>query len=298
MTPTRFRRAAAALALGCLLFGGARARAQSADERARAEALARDAVAAEASGDRAGAALLYQRAATLTHDPDLFEKLARTLATLGRAQDEASAWRAFLDAAPPDDARRPEAEARVATIEGWIAATARELSGLPEGARLYVDGRPFGAVADEARVRVPPGRHELLVRAEGYEDFRTTEVSPVGGVVHVDVSMAALPVPPRPVLPVALWAAGGAALATGAALGPIALRRSDHQALDTPEGERTRRMAIGTDVVLAAGAALALAGGALYYFFYREPDAGGSAALQIAPFAGPTALGITARGAF
>jgi hypothetical protein len=290
MPSSRLRLAAAvALAFASLIGDVAYA------ERPSAAALAREAAAAEASGDLEGAASLYGEATRQSPEPDLFEKLARVFAALGQTQNEARAWRDFLDAAPEGDPRRPEAEARLATLEGWVAATSLELSGLPDGARLYVDARPHGDVTNGTPIPLPPGRHALLVRADGYEDFRTTMVSPVGGTVRIEVTMAALPVPPRPVLPVALWATGGTVLATGATLGSIAFHRSGHQTIGTAAGERSRRMAIGADVLMVTGAAAALAGGAIYYFFYRASGAPeGSARLELMPYAGPTTFGLDA----
>ncbi|MDB4941198.1 MAG: hypothetical protein JWP97_732 [Labilithrix sp.] len=180
-----------------------------------------------------------------------------------------------------------------------LSATVARLTLHVGGARVHVlDARvPFqgerivnayGPTGDEGVlvIGVRPGHHVIQTKLDGYEDQRWELDVEVGSrEEHRFVLMPIVPVPPpRPhpgrgavYGPWLLAGAGGAMLVAGAISGGVALgkqsRIDDHcQAGRCPssfdlEGERAsgKRFAAASDVLLIGGA-LAVAGGAVWYW--------------------------------
>jgi hypothetical protein len=70
--------------------------------------------------------------------------------------------------------------------------------GEPAGARVAVDGHPMGTLPLEHPLRLPAGRHSLLIEATGFlSDSRFVDV-PARAAVREHTALAAVPVLPQP----------------------------------------------------------------------------------------------------
>ncbi len=255
----------------------------------------------------------WRRAYELDPRPALQYNLAQAYGRLGRAEEEQAALQRFVDAAPAagtpeDDPQLTNARARLAAIEARVRRTGISLSGVPEGAEVRVDDEAQTTSSEWADpVQVEPGPHRVVVRLAGHHDFAASVVVRAGDVLLVPVQMMELPdtvvveeghsgMRLAAVLTMSL---GGAGLAAGGTLGLLALKKADGEIEGTPEGDRAMGFALGSDIALYSGAALAATGLVLLIVDnHRDGDGDGAAAVGLSPLVGAGTVGLAVDGRF
>lgn len=262
---------------------------------------------AYSQGDYEDAIELWTRAYGLDPRPLLQWNLSQAFERLGRLEDAAAALETYLANADPADEHQADARARLGSIRERIAATGVTFRGAPEGATVLIDGADSGRLPRPDPVRVSVGSHRIVVRADGYADFTATIVVPAGQTVDVEVEMAAARAAEGggggelPVVPIILFAAGGAALVAGAIMGGVALGQAESAPTRVgPEADGARTLAAAADITMGVGVACGVVG--LVILLTSGGGSGGeasaSAALEVVPFGDATSAGLVASGAF
>ncbi len=259
--------------------------------------------AAYETGDYDTAAQEWQRAYELDPRPALQYNLAQAYERLGRLDDAVRAYHGYIDNTQPDDPRAETARARLASLEQRLSQTSIHLTGGVEGATIFVDDEDRGRLPHPDPLRVEPGSHRIVVRADGYEDFVSVVAVSPGQSAEVPVGLRAggvgvvMPSGGGGISTVGLIVAsvGAAALIGGAVTGSLALSNAgDAPSSASPQADTARTLALMTDILLPVGAAAAIAG--LILMFVLEPDLGGSA--QVVPVVGPSYAGVGVLGDF
>lgn len=262
--------------------------------------------AAYETGDYETAAQEWQRAYELDARPALQYNLAQAYERLGRLDDAVRAYHTYIDNTTPDDPRMETARARLASLEQRVSQTSVHLTGGIEGAAIFIDGQDRGRLPHPDPLRVEPGSHRIVVRADGYEDFVSVVAVSPGRSAEVPIEL-------RPgvsggastggggISPIGIIVAGvgAAALIGGAITGGLALSSAGDAPSDTsPQADDARTLALVTDVLLPVGAAAAITG--VILMFVLQDGAGGSASesAQVVPVLGPTYAGVAVSQAF
>lgn len=258
-----------AFALALALAAPSVAVAQSAQDKAAAEALFREGRALLAEGDVAAACAKLDQSVRLDRSPGALLNLADCHAREGRT---ASAWAEFLEAARLADdtgwkAGALEARRRAAEVEPGLSRLTVRVSEPVEGLTLSLDGTSMEQAAFGTPLPADPGEHTLVAEAPGREPWRTTVtlgaqgdrrevvvpalvVADAGGatpprqaeassdegtLAAVDVDTSAPPAEEGgSVLPWVIGGIGVAALAAGAVFGVLAKGRYDDAEKDCP----------------------------------------------------------------
>lgn len=258
---------------------------------------------AYSQGDYEDAASLWERAYALEARVGLQYNLSQVYERLGRLEDAAAALERYVGGTAPDDARLPDARARLAAIRERIGRTAVRLQGGPEGGVLLVDGEDRGRLPRPDPLLLTPGSHEIRVRAPGYADFAASVAVPAGQVVDVGIEMQRVAGGGgEPSLgSILTMAGGGVVLATGLILGGVALSQAGSAPSRTsPEADGARTLALVSDILWPVGAA-AIAGGLIWLIIDVTSGGGGSseqASLQVTPLVAPELAGLSASGRF
>ncbi|MEO0322025.1 MAG: PEGA domain-containing protein [Myxococcota bacterium] len=248
---------------------------------------------------------LYAEAAAAFDEAYGYVPLPLVLRPLAEAHERAGdidgavlALEGFLSHDHPDlsEEARSELEAKLASLKsnpGFLDVYVD-----PEGAEIVIDG-DVNAEAAPTRVELPAGEHVVIVSAEGFLPAERMVRVPYGGYARVEVTMEPEPLPePEPVevappplepLPAddlveddvdrgaspAVWALGAvsaAALATGSALGFLALTQEsqfDGEAREST-ADRGEGFALGADIAFGISFATAVTAVALY--LAQRPD--------------------------
>ncbi len=228
------RRAVAAVVAWVLVMGAplcARAENPDADISTQAKQLFGEGFAATnlAQWDKARTFLLS--AWRIQHHWKIAANLGRAEFKSDRMRDAAEHLRFFLDTAPDDvDAtERKRAEEMLAQARAKVGAV--KVTGLLEGAELFVDDAPMGRLPPSGLVFVEPGSRRVEGRAVGYTGAGERVAAEAGKEVPLELKLAKVPepkpvvrvervdvvrAPPRNKVVVMAGAAGaGAALALG-----------------------------------------------------------------------------------
>lgn len=262
--------------------------------------------AAYETGDYDTAVQNWERAYELDPRPLLQYNLAQAYERLGLLDQAVAAYRVYIENTPGDDQRAQNARARIASLEQRVGNTSIRLTGGVEGAAILVDGEDRGRLPHPDPLRVDPGSHRVVVRAEGYEDFVSVVAVSAGQSVDVPVELAA-GVSGRAstttggggvsMIGVGVAAGGGAVLIGGAITGGLALAAAgDAPNADGPEADDARTLALVTDILLPVGA-VAVAAGVVLMFVLDDGGSSDSAAMVL-PMVGPDVAGASVVGAF
>src|SRR5690606_8652115 len=150
-------------------------------------------------------------------------------------------------------------------------------------------------------IQVTPGSHRIVVQRDGYREFTSTVVVPAGQAVDVTVEMteaaqAAAPAQAEaglPVGPIVLFSAGGGALSASAVLGGGAAGEAESApSRDSAQADDARALALGADITMGAGVALAAAG--LIVLLVSDSGSGeqDGARVSFAPWGGTSGGGL------
>ena len=286
--------------------------AETAEEKAEKEARAafQEAVEKFDSGGYEGAVTLFRKAYELNPSWKLLYNIGQCEAALKRHGEALEAFEQYLSQGGDEIevTRRGEVLAEVERLRKMSGSI--EISA-PAGALVLVDGVERGRAPLPGRIRVAAGV-DHAVRVELGGELLADRAVRVGGEENLLVD--ANPRPPEPVaaedgkairdrkIRTAGWIAvgvGAAALVGGAVTGGLALS-ADKSIQDACTGgqcpanqrddvDRRDALALTTDVLIPAGAAIAVTGAVLLIVFREREEAGG-ADVAIAPI-------ITADGA-
>lgn len=232
-----------------------------------------DGQAAYQQGNYEAAIESWRQAYELDPRPALQFNLAQAYGRLGRFEEERDALRSYVDATassgqPYDEGQMQSARARLAAIDDRLRRTGVVLLGVPDDARVLVDGEPQQLDAS-GNIPLTTGSHTIRVEREGYEEFDATIVVRGGEQLTIPVRMeeetavvaAAPPRRPGPgVGSYVTWGAAGAALVTGSVLGVTASNRADGAFVGTRDADSAKRLALGADLCFGATVALAATG--------------------------------------
>lgn len=315
-----------ALALPLLVAPAPEARAQEvAADIATARDLFIQASALGQQGQWDGARALFERSLALKRAPITLYSLGAAQKHSGRWVEATESFRAFL--AEPSTAGtkvyEEPAQAAIAELEPRIAHVTFVLAaGAGSDARVELDGRLVAVAALGTARPMNPGSHVIAVTAPGRkplrreltvrESERTTvelvlEAAPPAAtqVGSAAPSASAGPLPssttsstappagatPSLALPIGLFAAGGAVLIGGVAVGLLGVTHaSDAPGRTGPAADRARSEALVGDVLAGVGLAACAAGGVVLLVRSRTAS-GPSASLVL----GPATLGVRGR---
>ena len=189
----------------------------------------------------------FQRAEALYKVPSIAVMVARCLARVGRIVEAVDKYeetqRMPLDASAPEAFQRAVADAAV-EVEAVRARVARIELRVPQGAppdlEVTLDDRPVPKVLLGVPTPVNPGAHRVVAHAAGHEPYTYDMDLAEGALEAVEIRLA-LPAPPQPapkerpapraavearplpLLPIALFAGSGVAIAAGTVTGVMAL---------------------------------------------------------------------------
>jgi tetratricopeptide (TPR) repeat protein len=236
----------------------------------------------------------FREADRLAPSPRLSFNIALSYERMADAPNALAAYRDYLRRAP--EAENVQATSvRIAELELELQKSGvQQLSVLsePPGANVLIDNLSRGVTPWTGEL--PPGPHQLLLRARGYVDAAQSFELPIRHAI--DLAYKLEPVPPAPVAPLLAplpppvaeapagvqwwtWAAFGGSAAALIGSGAFELSRrhleseiegSDDTSVDTSEAYDTmlaRRTA--SRVFLGAGLALGVLGGVSLYFDLR-----------------------------
>ncbi len=252
------------------------------------------------SGDYETAIDRWQRAYALEPRAAFLYNLAQAYGRLGRVEEERDALGRFIDEADPSNGVLPQARARHAMLGERLARTSVHLSGAPDGGTVLIDGEDRGRTPHPDPFRVTPGRHEIIVRVPGFEDFVSVVVTRAGETTEVPVSMReAITVSTGPHTAGAgygLLATGGGLIALGAVMGGVAVSTADGAARGTSDGDRAKSFALIADIGIIGGVAAAGTGLVLVLIDGGDDEEG--TATVVLPTVSPDSVGIVAAGRF
>lgn len=267
-----------------------------------ARELFRQGEAAYQTGDYETAVSSWERAYELDARPALQYNLAQAYERLGRLDMAVTAYRVYVDNTPGDDPRAQNARARLASLEQRVGNTSLSLTGGPEGAAIFIDGRDRGRLPHPDPFRVEPGSHRVVIRHPGFTDFVSTVAVSAGQTLEVPVELVAGESGRAStggggvsMVGIIVAAAGAAIAAGGAVTGVLALTGAQSAPNSTGgEAEDARTMALVTDILLPVGGVAVALG--LVLMFVLDADTGGDTA--VVPMLGPDVAGLSVIGAF
>lgn len=265
-------------------------------------------------GDYEVALTEWQAAYELDAQPLIQFNIAQAAERLGRLVEAAAALDLYLSSALPTDPNQANARARRSALRERLAQTGVRLTGGPSRASIAIDGTDWGLTPRPDAIALEPGSHQIVVSADGYENFRSTVVVPAGQTVEVGIEMAAresdvappepIQVPPseEPTGPgAAPWIVAGAGVvlvATAGVLGGIALgKANDAPGSEGDEADSARTLGLTADILGITGA-VAISAGLIWYFVGRKSGDAEDASVRISPYASPERAGLDAEWSF
>jgi len=298
------------------------ARAESAADVALARQLFTEGVELAQAGRWEEARERYRRSLALKRAPLTLYSLGVADQNLGRLVEALESFRAYLiEMDPKNEAHKPyEQPARDAIAELAKRVGTLELRLAPPGivpTHVVIDGEELPKAAIGVPRIVDPGKHKVMVRAEGRRDAEKTLEVAEGQRVFVDLTLLPIPPkrgggeikppppppPPLNVRPLVLMGAGGAVFISGLAIGLVGVQKaSDAPSQKGPEADVARKLGLVGDIV--SGVGLAAAGAGLAWMLATMPPAPKNGPepkeeeepeVSVRPFVSPGMVGVVGR---
>jgi hypothetical protein len=305
-------------------------------DRTTARALAAEGYEALERQDYATAEDRLRRADALVHAPTIVVDRARALLGLGRLVEAYESYQLVMRETLPRNAPASwkqavlEAEREVAKVEPRLAWLVLKVEG-PSEPRVSIDGVPVPNASLGVRRPIDPGRHTLLITAEGFisggrnislkeaEQQEITVTLEPAPPVELEETTAPPPPPEKPDAtttrsPIPMWTAfgvGAAGFTFGTITGIIALSKHSSLADKCPNDEcraanATERAALiderssyrtaGTLSGIGFGVGLAgAATGVVLLLTNPKRSEASSASVTLVPVVGPDTIGVTGR---
>lgn len=158
------------------------------DEAAIAEARERYAQGAEFfRRERYSAAIAeLTEAYRLWQNPTILYALGQAYEGDGQVQAAIDTYQRYLDTTPTTDERRTDIEGRIRALNSLLATVRIESN---TAGTVLINGQEVGAAPGE--IRVPTGRHQIEVRADGYRPERQTVTIAAGTTVRLTFTLRA-----------------------------------------------------------------------------------------------------------
>jgi hypothetical protein len=190
------RKSAAIAMLAATLVFTSSAGAQTGGAVARAGAFVTQAKAALAAGNAHEALRGFRDAWALAKTPEIAGNLATIEASFGRHRDAAEHFQFALSHLPSDaTTEQKQAVAAGLDTEKQQVVTL-VIRGAPVGARLSIDGEPFGTAPYTDNLYAEPGRHDIRAESPGYQTLMERVDGSAG--VTLAVQLALRPVDASP----------------------------------------------------------------------------------------------------
>jgi tetratricopeptide (TPR) repeat protein len=154
-------------------------------------------VAAFDQGRHRDAVELFKEADRLAPSPRLSFNIAKVYERMGDNRGALAAYRDYLRRLPSAE-NAAEVSRRVAELEQSLVVLGVQqlrVSSTPEGAALWIDQLSRGVTPWVGELA--PGRHALVVRANGYRDAPLDFELPVSQAIDIDVPLASAAVAPE-----------------------------------------------------------------------------------------------------
>ncbi|MFW5876117.1 MAG: PEGA domain-containing protein [Myxococcota bacterium] len=256
-------------------------------------------------GDYETAIAAWQAAYELDPRPLILYNLSQAYERYGKLSEAVQALEKYTSEADPSDPNVETARSRLSKLRERLGRTGIHITDAPGGAEILVDGHSWGRAPREEPIPLDPGTHRVVLRLEGYEDFRASVGVPAGQTIDVAAEMdpetaaAGEAAGQGPgIAPWLLVGGGGGVLVTGAILGGVALGKAkDAEFRSGGEADGAETLALVADVMMGVGAAAAV-GGFLWWLLTRrggdEAPAEEAPAVSLNPVFGPGAAGAEA----
>jgi len=220
-------------------------------------------------GRYAEAVAEFTEAYSRWQNPTILYALGQAYEGLSDVNRAIETFRRYLETSPPDDARRAEVTAKIEELERLLATLHIQCNVL---ASIYVDGEMHGEAPGD--LRLATGRHEIELRAEGFESQSQTLT--IAGGTERTLSFHLEPVPvstttqvvrvernrfrfPKPVFFTAVGVTG-AGLVTWGSLAIVTIVRANDYNDDVDRTNLELQQA--RDIARASNVALGVTGGA------------------------------------
>ena len=156
------------------------------DEAAIAEARERYAQGAEFFRRERYAAAIAEltEAYRLWQNPTILYALGQAYEGDGQVQAAIDTYQRYLDTTPATDERRADIEGRIRALDQLLATVRIESN---TAGTVLINGTEVGSAPGE--IRVPTGRHQIEVRADGYRPERQTVTIAAGTTVRLTFTL-------------------------------------------------------------------------------------------------------------
>jgi tetratricopeptide (TPR) repeat protein len=236
-----------------------------------------------------GAVAQWQRSFELSQKVSLFYNIGLAYERMGKLEDAVAALERFVGGTQANDAYLDRGRARLALIRERIAQTGVVVACNEEGATILIDDRDVGRTPRPDRIALTPGSHRVIVRKDGFSDFRSDVALAAGEEITLEVALslestgptldeAALlegpqeaPAGSTSVLGPVLTIGGGVVAATGIVVGVVALGKAK-DATSEGDADSARTLALVADVSMAVGLAAAAVGAYIWFIADGEPN--------------------------
>jgi len=262
-------------------------------------------------GDYTGAIASWQHSFELSQKVSLFYNIGLAYERIGKLADAAAALERFVNGTSPDDTYLDRGRARLALIRERLAQTGVLVVCNEEGATILVDDRDVGRTPRPDRVALAPGNHRVIVRKQGFADFRGDVALSGGQELTLEVTLTAAPdldVAAAETMPEegeptgsshgllgpALMIGGGAVAVGGIVVGAVALSIAK-DAKSQSDADSARTFALVADISMVVGVAAAAVGTYLWLAMDSEPATSSQVSLAVEPRAGGALFSAGAR---
>ena len=221
--------------------------------------------------------------------------------------DAAAALDRYIETADADDDHQADARARRSAIRERLGRTGVQITGAPDGATILIDDRDWGRTPRPDAIRLDPGSHRVIIRLDGYRDFRSSVHVAAGQTIEVTAEMevdesgggggtGGGQAEGSSPWPWALMGGGGAVAVVGVLVGASAMGRAEqsYTGSDTPASD-AQSLAGVADALLVVG--IITAGVGMAWWLLGSPDSNDEQ-MAVTAVVHPGALGVQAEGRF
>ncbi len=180
-----------------LALGSAVASAQPApetkDSKVDAQSLMQSGVKLLDAKDYLGALAVFKTAYERFQGAKILLNIGTTLKLLKRDADAANAYQRYIDAKDSDPKRRAEIQKLVDRIDTTYGRY--DITATPSNATITIDDDDWLHQVYGGKWRVVPGRHQITVKADGYETKSKSVTISAGEQIALEIGLVAIPKP-------------------------------------------------------------------------------------------------------
>ncbi len=184
-------------ALAVLAIGSAIASAQPAPDtqgdKTDAQSLMQSGVKLLDAKDYLGALAVFKTAYERFQGAKILLNIGTTLKLLKRDADAANAYQRYIDAKDSDPKRRADIQKLVDKID--LTFGRYDITPTPSDATITIDDDDWLHTVYGGRWRVLPGRHQISVKADGYETKTKSVTVAAGEQIALEIQLVPIPKP-------------------------------------------------------------------------------------------------------